>query len=187
MTRTAATLVVLLLLGTGCTTKTEIRPADPADFPASRAPAPHNDTDVAYAHELTAMHEQAVDMARSARVKEVSASVGDLAARVERTRVSQLVGLDALRGTWDVERHASDFHGNPGELTERQLSELDALEGAEFEALWLARMVANYRGSVAMSRAELDLGLSLEGREYARQVIEGLEADLEALERHAEP
>jgi hypothetical protein len=48
-------------------------------------------------------------------------------------------------------------------------------------------MVANYRSSISLSRTELDVGLSEAGRQYASQVMADLEADLEALERHAEP
>ena len=177
--------MLLLLLGAGCTTKTEIRTADTGERPTSRAPSPHNDTDTAYAHEMGTMHEQAVEMASMVGGKRVSTALGDLAAQVHRTRLSWMVSLDALRGSWGVERHASDFHGNPGELTPRQMSELHELEGSEFEELWLERMIGNYRTAIAMSRAELDLGLSVEGREHARQVVEDLEADLQALERHA--
>jgi uncharacterized protein (DUF305 family) len=183
---TAPLVVVLLLLGAGCTTKTEIRPADPADFPTATAPSPHNETDAAYARALGVLHEQAVDLAGLARGRETSAAVGDLAAQVQRTRLSWMVSLDALRGSWGVEPPASDYLGNPGEVSRRQLAQLNRLDGPELEARWLARMIANYRSSIALSRTELDLGVSEAGRQYATQVIADLEADLEALERLTE-
>lgn len=184
---TVPLVVVLLLLGAACTTKTEIRPADPADFPTATAPSPHNDADATYARALGVLHEQAIDLAGVARGKETSPAVEELADQVRETRLTWMVSLDALRGTWDVESPASDYLGNPGEVSRRQLAELNRLDRAEFDELWLARMVANYRSSISLSRTELDIGLSGEGRRYAAQVIAGLEADLEALERHAEP
>ncbi len=184
---TVPLVVVLLLLGAGCTTKTEIRPADPADLPTATAPSPHNDADTVYARALGVLHEQAVDLADLARGRETSAAVEELADQVRETRLRWMVSLDALRGTWGVEPPPSDYLGNPGEVSRRQLAQLHRLDGPEFEELWLARMVANYRSSVSLSRTELDVGLSVEGRQYATQVIADLEADLEALERHAEP
>lgn len=186
MSRSVALLVVLpLLVGTGCTTRAEIRAADPADVPTSRHSSPHNGADVAYARDLGVLHEQAVALAGQAQGAEPSTAVAALADQVRSTRVRWMVPLDALRGTWGVERHADVFHGIPGELRPRQFEELSALEGAAFERLWLERLTANYRSSLALSEDELIRGLSPEGRQYAEQVIDDLAADLAALERRA--
>ena len=174
----AMVVVLLLLVCAGCTTKTEIRAADPGEFPTSREPSPHNDADATYARALGVLHDQAIELVGLARGRETSGAVDELADQVRDTRIRWMVSLDALRGTWGVEAPASDYLGNPGEVSRRQMAQLHGLDSPEFEDRWLERLVANYRSSIALSRTELDLGRSDEGREYARQVIEDLEADL---------
>jgi uncharacterized protein (DUF305 family) len=186
MSRPVALLgVLLLLLGTGCTTKTEIRAADPAQFPTSREPSPHNHVDAAYARSLGVLHEQAVYLA-DLPDGEVATTLRDLTDRVRRTRIPWMTSLDVVRHRWGVEPHEGELLGIPGELTAQQLAELSALEGAEFEERWLEQMIANYRSSLALSEDELLRGLNSEGRQYAEQILGDLRADLAALERHAE-
>ncbi len=179
----ALVAVLLLALGTGCTTKTEVRAGEMPAGPRSGPPLPHNATDEAYSHELFNMHQQAVDMADMVGGKEVSGTVRELAAEVGRSRIQQMQALAYLAQSWGIKPHTGDFHGNPGELTRVDLQDLSELDGPAFEDQWLARMTDNYRGSAAMSRAELDGGLSVEGRQYARDAIEALEAVLEELEQ----
>lgn len=184
---TVPLVVVLLLLGAGCTTKAEIGPADPADFPTATAPpSPHNDADATYARALGVLHEQAIYLA-DLPDEEEAAALGDLTALVRRTRIPWMTSLDVVRHRWGVEAPADEDYEIPGELTEQQVTELSALGGAEFEKRWLELMVANYRSSIALSEDELRRGLSVEGRQYAEQILDDLRADLEALERHAEP
>jgi uncharacterized protein (DUF305 family) len=81
-----------------------------------------------------------------------------------------------------VAPHRPDFHGNPGELTMDQLSELYALDGTAFEERWTQRMIDNHLGAVAMSKAELDDGLNLGTREFARGLIMLQQSQVEKLE-----
>jgi uncharacterized protein (DUF305 family) len=97
-----------------------------------------------------------------------------------------MVSLDALRGSWRVERRRGEGLV-PGRLTDRQMTRLRALRGSEFQGVWLDRMVRNYRGAVALSRPELDRGSSPEARRYAAWVLDELEADLRALKALRRP
>jgi uncharacterized protein (DUF305 family) len=186
VTRPAALVVVLLLLlAAGCTTKTEISATEPSAASARSVSPEHNPTDAAYAHELSAMHWQAVDLVAMVGTKDVSGDVADLAVSIGRSRAAELDELERMMRAWREQPPEGDFHGNPGELTMRQLSELYELEGAVFEEQWLERMIGNHRGAVAMSRAEVDNGLNAEARELASRLVRTQGAQLEALERLA--
>jgi uncharacterized protein (DUF305 family) len=187
--RPAAALVVLLLgLTAACTTRPELVPRESTSTSGAsrtaeqRVGLEHNETDVAYAHEVSAMHRQAVDMVTMLGNREVSPQVRELAAEIARDRSEELVALGKLLRAWRVPPHGADYHGNPGELTMREMADLYALEGPEFEEQWVARMVANHRGAVAMSRAELDRGLNVAARELARRLAETQAAQAAALE-----
>jgi uncharacterized protein (DUF305 family) len=180
--------VLLLGLTAACTTRPEtgaresMSPAGASRAAEQRVGVEHNETDVAFAHEISAMHRQAVDMVTMLGNREVSPPVRELAAEIARDRSEELVALGKLLRTWRVTPHGADYHGNPGELTMGEMADLYALEGPEFEQQWIARMVANHRGAVAMSRAELDHGLNVAARELARRLAEDQEAQAAALE-----
>jgi uncharacterized protein (DUF305 family) len=142
----------------------------------------HNETDIAYAHEISAMHRQAVDMVTMLGNREVSPELRELAAEIARDRSAELAQLGKLLRAWRVAPHGADYHGNPGELTMREMADLYALDGPDFEEQWIARMVANHRGAVAMSRAEVDRGLNVGARELARRLAETQAAQAAALE-----
>jgi len=187
MLRPTALVVVLLLLGPGCTTKTELSTAKGADVGApstasARVGAERNETDEAYVHELSAMHHQAISMSVMVANKQVPVALRDLAAEIGESRSAELRELTRVLARWDVKPHGADFHGNPGELTPRELSDLYGLDGARFEEQWLTRMVANHRTAVAMSQAELDRGLNLALRELARRMVRVQGEQLDALE-----
>jgi uncharacterized protein (DUF305 family) len=187
--RPATVLVVIILgLAAACTTRSEVVARDTTPVGGASRTAEqkvgveHNETDVAYAHEVSAMHRQAVEMVTMLGNREVSPQVRELAAEIARDRSEELVALGKLLRAWRVPPHGADFHGNPGELTMREMADLYALEGPEFEQQWVARMVANHRGAVAMSRAEVDRGLNVAARELARRLAETQAAQAAALE-----
>jgi len=144
--------------------------------------AERNETDEAYVHELSAMHHQAISMSVMVANKQVPVALRDLAAEIGESRSAELRELTRVLARWDVKPHGADFHGNPGELTTRELSDLYGLDGARFEEQWLTRMVANHRTAVAMSQAELDRGLNLALRELARRMVRVQGEQLDALE-----
>lgn len=180
--------MIILGLTAACTTRSEVVARDTTPVGGASRTAEqkvgveHNETDVAYAHEVSAMHRQAVEMVTMLGNREVSPQVRELAAEIARDRSDDLVALGRLLRAWRVPPHGADFHGNPGELTMREMADLYALEGPEFEQQWVAKMVANHRGAVAMSRAEVDRGLNVAARELARRLAETQAAQAAALE-----
>lgn len=171
----AAATAVLLLAVAGCSADgpaaTRGTTGSPAPRAAGTAPPPGvNDTDLAYAHELRALSEQAVALAAMIGEKQVSPEVRAVAAEIGRARTAELAELDALLASWGAQPHPADYHGNPGELTTREMSDLYSLTGPGFESRWLEWMVANHHGSVAMSRAEVDHGADMAARELARRL-----------------
>lgn len=184
----AAAALLLLAVG-GCSagdgpSTSGSTTGSPVPQAASTAlPAGVNETDLAYAHELGALHEQAVTLAAMIGDKDVSAEVRAVAAEIGRTRSAELAELNALLAAWGAEPHPADFHGNPGEMTARELSELYALAGPDFERQWLERMVANHHGSVAMSRAEVDHGGDMTARETARRLATAHQERMDQLQQ----
>ena len=104
----------------------------------------HNDTDLAHVDRLGSQHQQAVDMVAMVDNVDVSPELRGLAAEIGRARSDEMKALRRMANAWGVPPHSPDFHGNPGELTMDQLSELHALDGAAFEKRWTRRMADNH-------------------------------------------
>jgi len=190
MIRTAALLAALaLVLGlalsgcasSGSSSETAETAAAPTVVPPTDVSADHNETDLVYVDRLGSQHQQAVDMVAMVANRDVSPALRALAAEIGRDRSAEMKALSRMAGAWGVPPHRPDFHGNPGELTLDQLSELYGLDGAAFEEAWTRRMVDNHLGAVAMAKAELDDGLNLGTREFARGLIRAQEAQIERL------
>lgn len=186
MTRTVALLGALTLgLCCACSGPT-VEPSAGSGTPSAVRPTAvtdeHNDTDLAYVDRLSSQQQQAVDLVAMVSNRDVSPEVRELAAQIGADRSNEVKALRRMAGAWGVPPHPPEFHGNPGELTLEQLSEVYGQDGPGFEGRWLQRMVDNHLGAVAMSKAELDDGLNLGTREFARGLIELQEAQIEQLE-----
>ena len=180
---------VLLGLTGGCSASSADRAAaSGADGRSATSAMPdeigpeHNPTDIAYVDAMISQHQQALDMVTMVTRKDVSAAVAEEAAAIDEARSDELAAFGRLARAWDLPPHPPEFHGNPGELTVQQLSDLYALEGEAFEERWTELMIDNHLGAVAMSRAELADGLNLAARELARALIEVQEDTAERLQ-----
>lgn len=141
-----------------------------------------NDVDVAYAHVLGAMHDQAIAMVNMLAERDVPDGTRALAAEIGLNRSREAQRLEELLGTWRVAPHPPDFHGYPGEFTKDELAGLAALEGEEFQRRWAEMMVANHETSLAISVEEVDAGLNVAARALARDLAKLLERQIEDLE-----
>jgi uncharacterized protein (DUF305 family) len=115
--------------------------------------------DVRFMQDMMVHHAQAVEMAQLAPERAASASVRTLAARILNGQTDEI----ALMETWLRERaqplpdeHAHHHHPHgaamAGMLSPAEMRELAAARGAEFDRLFLQRMIQHHRGAVEMVR-----------------------------------
>ncbi len=105
--------------------------------------------------DMIAHHAQAVEVARMAPTRGASPSVQTLAGRIVNGQVDEIAIMRQWlrdRGQAVPDEHAHHHHGHrmPGMLTPEQVAELDRARGAEFDRLFLTRMIEHHRGAVAM-------------------------------------
>lgn len=111
--------------------------------------------DVRFMGDMIAHHAQAVEMARMAPTHGASPAVQRLAARIVAGQVDEIAIIQRWlrdRGEPVPDLHAAHAHAAhmPGMVSPEQLRELDRARGAEFDRLFLARMIEHHRGAVAM-------------------------------------
>ena len=186
MTRTRSLLFALTLCLCCACSGSPVEPTAGSGTPSVVRPTSvtdeHNDTDLAYVDRLSSQQQQAVDLVAMVSNRDISPEVRELAAQIGADRSDEVRTLRQMARAWGVPPHPPEFHGNPGELTLEQLSELYGQDGPDFEARWLQQMLDNHLGAVAMSKAEVADGLNLGTREFARGLIKVQEAQIEQLE-----
>ncbi|QKJ18206.1 DUF305 domain-containing protein [Microbacterium hominis] len=115
----------------------------------------HVEADVVFIRDMLEHHAQALVM--TGLVPDNSDDP-DLALLAERMQLSQDAEMDQLE-KWLQDRGEAvrdpDGHGHsaedmPGMLTDAQLAELEAADGAEFDLLFLEYMIQHHEGAIAM-------------------------------------
>ena len=178
--RRALLLVGTALLAAGCAPTTAPSPAPaPAPVEArppvtttpeamARARAdsarrPYTRADIDFMSHMISHHAQAIDMSRWAPTHGASPAVQRLAARIinaQQDEIALMQGWLADRGLPVPEakavkmKHMMDGVEHEmvmtGMLTDDQMRELDAARGADFDRLFLTRMIMHHQGAVTM-------------------------------------
>ncbi|MFC9559952.1 DUF305 domain-containing protein [Agromyces sp. NPDC056965] len=120
----------------------------------------HTEADEQFMLDMIAHHDQAITMTGFVDDRTDDRDIRLLA---ERMQVSQQDEIDLIT-RWLQDRvvplndaragghdgHDADGHQMPGMLTEEQLAELEAADGAEFDRLFLEYMIQHHQGAVQM-------------------------------------
>ena len=69
----------------------------------------------------------------------------------------------------------------PGMLTDREMRELRSARGAEFDRLFLKRMIQHHEGAVVMADSELTTGREQMALEMAGEIEAGQSAEIQRL------
>ena len=121
----------------------------------------HTEADEQFMLDMIAHHDQAITMTGFVDERTDDRDIRLLA---ERMRVSQedeldlitewlqdrVVPLNDARAGGGHDGHDGDGHAMPGMLTDEQLAQLQAADGAEFERLFLEYMIMHHQGAVQM-------------------------------------
>lgn len=148
---------------------------------AARAKAKDDDSpnsaDFAYVRMMIEHHRQALVMTALAPDRAKSSKVKRLA---ERISAGQKPEIEAMKGWLRTNDNTTDQpgkggghgHGSmPGMATQKQLDQLRAADGAEFDKLFLKLMITHHSGAVSMATDVLAQGNNVKVEEMADDVI----------------
>ncbi|MFM8155747.1 MAG: DUF305 domain-containing protein [Actinomycetes bacterium] len=117
-------------------------------------------------------HEQAVEMSQLAATNGASPEVQKLAdtiASAQGPEIGQMQGLlEAAGALGELGKHTGHMDGL---LSEEQMSELKAAQGAEFDRLYLEGMIMHHEGAVTMAQNVIDSGGNATVVALAKQII----------------
>lgn len=198
LTASALTLLASAVVLTACGDDTGESGTGPASGamttsavagPSGTSPAEgeHNDADIRFAQEMIPHHRQAVEMAALVPSHSTDPRVIDLAARIQQAQDPEITAMTGWLQAWGAPvpegtGHSGGHHeGMPGMMTDEQMAELEAAQGAEFDRMWLTMMIDHHEGAVQMAQTELAEGSDPQARTMAQEIIDAQQAEIEEM------
>lgn len=189
-------LLAALLTLTACGGNNDTSPAGTVDSseaaPAEGATASDaNDADVAFARDMIPHHRQALEMARMAPEGTDDPEILQLAAAIEAAQDPEIDQMTSWLRAWGEQEpptsldHGEMGHGTgeemPGMMTSEEMAELDGLQGADWERMFLAMMIRHHEGAIEMARTQLAEGQDPDVTALAEQVVADQEAEIDQM------
>ena len=134
--------------------------------------------DVMFAQMMIPHHEQAVEMADFALGKDgVSPEVRQLATRIKAAQDPEIQTMRGWLQAWGAPVPTGmgdhDMGGTSGQgmMSQADMDDLEAAEGAAFDAQWVTMMIAHHEGAVTMARQVLGTTSNAEVKALAEAVV----------------
>ena len=136
---------------------------------ATEATAEHNAADEMFVGMMVVHHEQALVLTEMVAEREVSDELASLAHDMNHAQGDEIALMQSWLNAWGSTTDHSGM-AMPGLLTDEQLSDVDALVGAEFEQAWMKAMIEHHEGAITMADDELADGVNEEARALAERI-----------------
>lgn len=184
-TRTIALASGALIAGlilAGCSSADGMSGMDHGNSPmpgnADAGSTSFNDADVAFAMNMIAHHEQAIEMADIVLAKEdVDGSVLDLATKIKGAQAPEIDTMTSWLEAWG---QSTDMGGmnHGGMMSEDDMAALEAAAGAEASRLFLEQMTVHHQGAIDMATDEIADGQSPDAVALAKKIVEDQTAEI---------
>ena len=122
-------------------------------------------------------HEQAIELAALAPQHSTDRDLIALAAKISAEQEPEIKALRVFLVQWDENPEDNASHGDHGGTAattrwrdgrRRHDGQTAALQGAEFDALWLQSMISHHQGAIEMAKAEVANGQNVDIKRWRR-------------------
>ncbi|QXC60631.1 DUF305 domain-containing protein [Aquihabitans sp. G128] len=160
----------------------------------SSASADFNDADVAFAQGMIPHHKQAVEMADLALKNASSDKVTALAKKIKAAQDPEIKTMEGWLSDWGQSEttsssdmggmnHGSDTTmgsdmGGMGMMSDKDMADLEAATGSEFDTMFLKMMVKHHKGAVEMAKIEKADGQNADAKDLADKIIAAQEGEI---------
>ncbi|MDN0199952.1 DUF305 domain-containing protein [Streptomyces sp. S.PNR 29] len=161
------------------------------------APGAFNDADVTFAQMMIPHHEQALEMAKLAGGRASDAEIKTLAADIEKAQDPEIRTMKSWLKAWGKPESAEESmpgmdhgsggmdHGSgmSGMMSDEDMNQLQAAEGAEFDRMFAEMMIEHHKGAITMAEDEQKNGRNATARKLAANVVKTQSAEVEKFEK----
>ncbi|MFG2628290.1 DUF305 domain-containing protein [Streptomyces sp. NPDC048473] len=156
-----------------------------------------NDADVKFAQQMIPHHQQAVEMAELADGRAADPEIKELAAAIEKAQDPEINTMKGWLTSWGKPLpsaspsmgdmpgmdHGSDGSGMPGMMSDKDMSDLEAAKGKDFDKKFAQLMIGHHEGAVTMAEDEQKNGSNADAKKLADAVITAQTAEIEQMNK----
>jgi len=181
----AAAIVALSSCSTATKDATKDAASASSTVSGSSDSAAHNSDDVMFAQMMIPHHEQAVELAAMAPQHTSNAELIKLASDILKAQQPEINTMKTDLVEWGV--NPDDPTGHSGHMTgmvdDATMAKLKALQGAEFDKLWLQSMISHHEGAIAMAKPEIADGKNAGMKELAQAIVSAQQAEIDQMKK----
>ena len=159
----------------------------------SGQPADFNDADVMFATMMIPHHQQAVELSALAPERSTNPELLTLAAGISAAQAPEIETMKVFLVQWNAgESGMGDMSGMPGMggtsgmagmADPATMDRLKALEGPEFDTLWLQTMIGHHEGAIEMADTEVRDGKNADAKKLAQQIADTQRAEIDQMKQ----
>ncbi|MET7350902.1 DUF305 domain-containing protein [Streptomyces mirabilis] len=145
-----------------------------------------DEADVTFAQMMIPHHEQAVAMAELADGRASDAEIKDLAAKIEKAQDPEIKTMTGWLKSWGKPTARGDMPGmdmgGDGMMSDKDMKELKAMQGKEFDKMFAQMMIDHHNGAIAMAKTEQKSGQNADAKKMADAIVTGQSAEVKQLQ-----
>ncbi|WP_329191618.1 DUF305 domain-containing protein [Streptomyces sp. NBC_01435] len=156
-----------------------------------------NDADVEFAQQMIPHHQQAIEMAKLADGRAADPGIKKLATAIEKAQDPEINTMRSWLTSWGKPLpaasssmgdmpgmdHGSDGSGMPGMMSDKDMSDLEAAKGKDFDRKFAQLMIGHHQGAVTMAEDERKNGDHAEAKKLADAVVTAQTAEIEQMNK----
>ncbi|MGW3429282.1 DUF305 domain-containing protein [Streptomyces melanosporofaciens] len=169
------------------------------------APGTFNDADVKFAQMMIPHHEQAVEMSKLADERAEDAKIKTLAGDIEKAQDPEIKKMESWLEAWGKPEsgssmpgmdhgsdssmpgmdHGSGSSGNsgmPGIMSDKDMKELKAAKGTDFDKMFAQMMIDHHNGAIDMAKDEQKNGKNATAKKLADDVVKNQTIEVKQLQ-----
>ena len=137
-----------------------------------------NKADVTFSQSMIPHHEQAVQMAKMAKMHASTAAVKRLAEKIETAQGPEIKTMKSWLKDWGKSESSGSMggmgHGSgtgmPGMMSDGDMSMLGKVTGPRFDKMFLTMMIRHHSGAVEMAKTEQAKGKNADVKALAKKI-----------------
>ncbi|MFD8501263.1 DUF305 domain-containing protein [Streptomyces sp. NPDC059687] len=152
---------------------------------ATATAAAYNDADVHFAQMMIPHHEQAVEMAKLADGRAADSEIKNIASKIEKAQDPEIKTMTGWLQSWGKPTAMGDMPGmdmGDGMMSEKDMKELEAMKGTEFDKMFAQMMIDHHNGAISMAKTEQKDGKNADAVKMAGDIGTGQSAEVTQLQ-----
>ncbi|MET8743015.1 DUF305 domain-containing protein [Streptomyces sp. NPDC004728] len=154
-----------------------------------------NDADVKFAQQMIPHHQQAIEMAKLADGRAADPEIKKLATAIEKAQDPEIDTMKGWLKSWGKPLpsssmgdmpgmdHGSDGSAMPGMMSGKDMSDLAAAKGKDFDKKFAQLMIEHHQGAVTMAEDEQKNGVDADAKKLAGAVVTAQTAEIEQMNK----